>query len=131
MSMQDPLADMFTRIRNAHARLKKEVVMPSSKKKVAVAEVLQKEGYIEGYGVVSEDSHEQLKVQLKYYEGSAVIESIQRVSKPGLRVYRSKDQLPEVIGGLGVAIISTSAGLMSDREARARGIGGEVVCSVY
>ena len=131
MSMQDPLADMFTRIRNAQARAKSSVVMMSSKKKVAVAEVLKKEGYISDFEIESEGLKEQLIVHLKYYEGSAVIESIQRVSKPGLRIYRSKDELPIVIGGLGVAIISTSAGLMSDREARAKGMGGEVLCAVY
>ena len=129
--MQDPLADMFTRIRNAQARAKSSVVMMSSKKKVAVAEVLKKEGYISDFEIESEGLKEQLIVHLKYYEGSAVIESIQRVSKPGLRIYRSKDELPIVIGGLGVAIISTSAGLMSDREARAKGMGGEVLCAVY
>ena len=131
MSMQDPLADMFTRIRNAQARAKRSVAMMSSKKKVAVAEVLKKEGYISDFEIESEGLKEQLIVHLKYYEGSAVIESIQRVSKPGLRIYRSKDELPIVIGGLGVAIISTSAGLMSDREARAKGMGGEVLCAVY
>lgn len=131
MSMQDPLADMFTRIRNAQARLKETVTMDSSKKKVAVAGVLKEEGYISDYEILKKDSKELLQIGLKYHEGSAVIESIQRVSKPGLRVYCAKDKLPKVIGGLGVAIISTSAGLMSDREARAKGIGGEVVCAVY
>jgi small subunit ribosomal protein S8 len=131
MSMQDPLADMFTRIRNAQARAKSSVSMASSRKKVAVAEVLKNEGFISGYEIDSQDSKEQLIVQLKYHEGNAVIESIQRVSKPGLRIYRSKDALPKVIGGLGIAIISTSAGLMTDREARSKGIGGEVVCAVY
>ena len=131
MSMQDPLADMFTRIRNAQARAKSSVSMASSRKKVAVAEVLKNEGFISDYKIESKDSKEQLIVQLKYHEGNAVIESIQRVSKPGLRVYRSKDALPKVIGGLGVSIISTSAGLMTDREARAKGVGGEVLCAVY
>ena len=131
MSMQDPLADMFTRIRNAQARLKENVTMDSSKKKVAVAEVLKEEGYISDYEIIKKDSKELLRIGLKYHEGCAVIESIQRVSKPGLRVYRAKDKLPKVIGGLGVAIISTSGGLMSDREARAKGIGGEVICAVY
>ena len=107
MSMQDPLADMFTRIRNAQARAKSSVSMASSRKKVAVAEVLKNEGFISGYEIDSQDSKEQLIVQLKYHEGNAVIESIQRVSKPGLRIYRSKDALPKVIGGLGIAIIST------------------------
>ena len=114
MSMQDPLADMFTRIRNAQARLKETVAMESSKKKAAVARVLKEEGYILDYEIVKKDSKELLKIGLKYHEGCAVIESIQRISKPGLRVYRPKDKIPKVIGGLGVAIISTSAGLMSD-----------------
>ena len=131
MSMQDPLADMFTRIRNAQARAKSSVSMASSRKKVAVAEVLKNEGFISGYEIDSQDSKEQLVVQLKYYEGYGVIESLHRVSNPGLRIYRSKDALPKVIGGLGIAIISTSAGLMTDREARALVVGGEVVCAVY
>jgi small subunit ribosomal protein S8 len=131
MSMQDPISDMLTRVRNAQERSKREVVMPASGKKAAIAEVLKKEGYITDYRVDGDGAARELRIQLKYYQGRPVIEHIQRVSRPGLRVYRTKDELPSVVGGLGVAIISTSKGLMSDREARAQGIGGEVVCSVY
>ncbi|MEQ8231443.1 MAG: 30S ribosomal protein S8 [Gammaproteobacteria bacterium] len=131
MSMQDPISDMLTRVRNAQERSKREVVMPASGKKAAIAEVLKKEGYIIDYRVDGDGAARELRIQLKYYQGRPVIERIQRVSRPGLRVYRTKDELPSVVGGLGVAIISTSKGLMSDREARAQGIGGEVVCSVY
>jgi small subunit ribosomal protein S8 len=131
MSMQDPIGDMLTRLRNAQARSKREAVMPASGKKAAIAEVLKNEGYIVDYRVDGEGAARMLTVELKYYRGKPVIERIQRVSRPGLRVYRSKDELPSVVGGLGVAIVSTSKGLMSDREARAQGIGGEVICSVY
>lgn len=131
MSMQDPISDMLTRIRNGQERAKREVSMPASRKKAAIAEVLEKEGYIAGFRVDAEGPKPQLHVELKYYEGKPVIEKIERVSRPGLRVYRGGDKLPSVVGGLGVAIISTSKGLMSDREARAQGIGGEVVCAVY
>ena len=105
--------------------------MPASTKKAAIAQVLQSEGYILGYRVDGDGSHKQLVIELKYYEGKPVIERIRRVSRPGLRVYRPKDDLPSVVGGLGVAIVSTSQGLMTDRQARMQGIGGEVVCSVY
>ena len=105
--------------------------MPASTKKAAVAEVLKKEGYITDYRIEGDGPKRELKVELKYYEGKPVIERVQRTSRPGLRVYRGKDDLPSVVGGLGIAIISTSKGLMSDREARAQGIGGEVICSVY
>jgi small subunit ribosomal protein S8 len=131
MSMQDPIADMLTRIRNAQARAKREVAMPASKRKQAIAEVLKNEGYIAGYRVKTDEGHPQLVVELRYYEGRPVIEKIQRVSRPGLRVYRGTEELPRVVGGLGVAIVSTSRGLMTDRAARALGIGGEVLCSVY
>lgn len=131
MTMQDPIADMFTRIRNAHARDRVEVAMPASKTKSAIAKVLKDEGYISDFKTVSEGAHPELIIELKYYEGQPVIAQIQRTSKPSLRVYRGKDALPSVVGGLGIAIISTSQGLMSDREARAQGIGGEVLCSVY
>lgn len=131
MSMQDPIADMLTRLRNGQARAKREVAMPASGKKTAIAEVLKNEGYIVGYHVDGEGASRQLKVELKYYQGKPVIERIKRISRPGLRVYRTNDKLPTVVGGLGVAIISTSRGLMSDRQARAQGIGGEVLCSVY
>ncbi len=105
--------------------------MPASTKKAAIAEVLKKEGYITDYRIEGDGPQRELKVELKYYEGKPVIERVQRTSRPGLRVYRGKDDLPSVVGGLGIAIISTSKGLMSDREARAQGIGGEVICSVY
>ncbi len=131
MTMQDPIADMFTRIRNAHARDRIEVAMPASKTKSAIAKVLKDEGYISDFKTVSEGAHPELIIELKYYEGQPVIAHIQRTSKPSLRVYRGKDALPSVVGGLGIAIISTSQGLMSDREARAQGIGGEVLCAVY
>jgi len=130
MSMTDPIADMLTRIRNGQRANKVSVTMPSSTAKVAVAKVLQDEGYIIGYSTESEGPKSNLNVELKYYEGAPVIEKVQRVSKPGLRVYRGNEELPKVLGGLGVAIVSTSAGVMSDREARKRGIGGEVLCVV-
>ena len=131
MSMQDPIADMFTRIRNAQARTKREVRMPASTKKAAIAAVLQQEGYINRYETDDSGTHPELVIELKYYEGRPVIEHIQRESRPGLRVYRGKNDLPSIVGGLGVAIVSTSRGVMTEREARAQGIGGEVICSVY
>ena len=131
MSMQDPISDMLTRVRNAQDRAKREVVMPASGKKAAIAEVLKNEGFITDYRVEGEGAQRALRIELKYYQGRPVIERIQRVSRPGLRVYRSKDELPSVVGGLGVAIVSTSKGLMSDRDARAQGIGGEVICEVW
>lgn len=131
MSMQDPIADMLTRLRNGQARAKREVSMPASGKKVAVAAVLKNEGYISDFRTEGDGAKRELKVELKYFEGKPVIEKIERVSRPGLRIYRGNDELPTVVGGLGVAIISTSKGLMSDRQARAEGIGGEVICSVY
>ena len=130
MSMTDPIADMLTRIRNGQHARKVSVTMPSSSAKVAVAKVLQDEGYITGYSTETDGAKTDLNVELKYYEGAPVIEKVQRVSKPGLRIYRGKEELPKVLGGLGVAIVSTSAGVMSDREARKRGIGGEVLCVV-
>ena len=131
MSMQDPISDMLTRLRNGHSRLKKVVSMPSSNKKVAIAQVLKDEGYIVDFDVAGDAGKKSLTIQLKYHDGKAVIEKITRVSRPGLRVYRSKDEIPTVVGGLGVAIVSTSKGLMSDRKARAQGVGGEIICSVY
>ena len=131
MSMQDPIADMFVRIRNAQARAKRDTSMPASKQKMAIAEVLQAEGYITGFRVERDGAHGTMVVDLKYYAGKPVIERIERVSKPGLRVYKTADSLPKVVGGLGVAIVSTSKGLMTDRQARAEGIGGEVLCAVY
>ena len=129
MSMQDPLADMLTRIRNGQMAKKADVVMPSSKTKVAVAKVLLDEGYIAGYSVEGEKIPE-LKVQLKYFEGKPVIEELKRVSRPGLRIYKANGSLPKVMGGLGVAIVSTDQGVMTDRAARAAGVGGEVLCYV-
>ena len=129
MSMSDPVADMLTRIRNGQHANKASVTMPSSKQKVAIAKVLESEGYIAGYSV-SDDSKPQLTIELKYFEGRPVIAKIQRVSRPGLRIFKSKNELPSVDGGLGVAIISTSKGVMSDRAARAAGEGGEVICTV-
>ena len=130
MSMQDTLADMFTRIRNGHMAEKQAVSMPSSKVKVSVAEVLKGEGYIAGYAVEG-DVKPVLTVELKYFDGKSVIEEIQRVSRPGLRIYKNAGELPTVRGGLGVAIISTSKGVMSDRAARSAGVGGEVICTVF
>lgn len=129
MSLQDPLADMLTRIRNNLARAKATVSMPSSKLKVSVAEILQQEGYISKY-VVEGDVKKTLTIELKYFEGKPVIEMLSRFSRPSVRRYRSKGELPTVIGGLGVAIISTSKGVMTDKSARAQGIGGEVLCVV-
>lgn len=127
MSMSDPIADMFTRIRNAQRVDKSSVAMPSSKVKKAIAQVLKDEGYIESFDVTQNGAHATLELQLKYYAGSPVIERIERVSKPGLRVYKSRDDLPQVMNGLGVAIVSTSKGVMTDRHARATGVGGEVL----
>jgi small subunit ribosomal protein S8 len=130
MSMQDPIADMLTRIRNAHHRSHPEVTMPASKLKASVAKVLQEEGYIGGYSV-SDEVKSNLTVELKYFEGKPVIEEITRISKPSLRLYVSSNDLPKVRSGLGVAIVSTSHGVMTDRAARAAGIGGEVLCTVF
>ncbi len=130
MSMTDPIADGLARMRNGQGARKVSVSMPASKSKEAVAKVLQDEGYITGFATDGEGASKELTVELKYFEGVPVIEKIQRASKPGLRVYRGKDELPKVLGGLGVAIVSTSAGVMSDRQAREKGIGGEVICVV-
>ncbi len=130
MTMSDPIADMLTRIRNGQRASKVSVSMPSSSAKVALAKVLQDEGYITGYSTKDAGVKSELTVELKYFEGSPVIETIQRVSRPGLRVYRGNEEIPKVLGGLGVAIVSTSAGVMSDRQAREQGIGGEVLCVV-
>lgn len=130
MSMSDPIADMLTRIRNAQRVEKTEVVMPSSKVKVAIANVLKDEGYIEGYTVDAAEGKPTLTVGLKYYAGRPVIERLERVSRPGLRIYKAKDAIPHVMNGLGVAIVSTSHGVMTDRKARATGVGGEVICYV-
>lgn len=130
MSMQDPLADMLTRIRNAQARARPSVQMPSSKLRVAVAALLREEGYI-GEFTESGDVKKELSIELKYFEGRPAIEEIARTSRPGLRRYAGAKELPSVRGGLGVAVISTSKGLMTDRAARAAGIGGEVLCTVF
>ena len=126
MSMQDPIADLFTRIRNGQSANKVSVTMPSSKLKVAITQLLKDEGYIADYSV-NGDTKPELEITLKYYQGEAVVESIQRVSRPGLRVYKRKGDLPKVLGGLGVAIVSTSKGIMTDRAARKAGLGGEVI----
>jgi len=130
MSMTDPIADMLTRIRNGQKARMLSVSMPASSAKEAVAKVLKDEGYITDYSTDGEGATKALNVELKYFEGVPVIERIQRASRPGLRVYRGKEDLPKVLGGLGVAIVSTSAGVMSDRQAREKGIGGEVLCIV-
>ncbi|MDN3521559.1 30S ribosomal protein S8 [Halomonas ramblicola] len=130
MSMQDTLADMFTRIRNAQMATKETVSMPSSKLKVEVARVLKEEGYINDF-VVAESTKPELTVTLKYFEGKPVIEHLQRVSKPSLRSYKGKDALPKVADGLGIAIVTTSQGVMTDRAARKAGVGGEVICTVF
>ncbi|MDP6189525.1 MAG: 30S ribosomal protein S8 [Gammaproteobacteria bacterium] len=130
MSMQDTLADMITRVRNAHMADKESVTMPSSKLKVAVAQVLKDEGYVTELSV-TEGTKPELTITLKYYEGKPVIEKIVRISKPSLRVYKGSSSLPSVEGGLGVAIVTTSHGVMTDRAARAAGIGGEVICTVF
>lgn len=129
MSMQDPIADMLTRIRNGQAANHVSVKMPSTKLKVAIAKLLKDEGYIADYAVADEAKPE-LEVTLKYFQGQPVVETIQRVSRPGLRIYKGKNELPKVMGGLGVAIVSTSKGLMTDRAARLAGMGGEVICYV-
>lgn len=130
MSMQDPLSDMLTRIRNAQMVGKLEVAMPSSKLKLNVAKVLESEGYISGLSV-TEDVKPKLTLKLKYFEGKPVIAEIGRVSRPGLRCYQGKDSMPSVRGGLGVAIVSTSRGVMTERAAKAAGVGGEVLCTVF
>ena len=130
MSMTDPIADMLTRIRNAQAVGKTAVGIPSSKVKVSIAQVLKDEGYIEDFAVREKDGKHELEINLKYYAGRPVIEKIERVSRPGLRIYRGRNDLPKVMNGLGVAIVSTSKGVMTDRKARATGIGGEVLCVV-
>lgn len=130
MSMQDPISDMLTRIRNAHAMARIEVTMPASKLKIALADVLKEEGYIEGYEVTEENKKTALNIILKYFQGEPVISKLRRVSKPGLRIYRDKKNLPRIMNNLGIAIISTPKGLMSDRKARLIGEGGEVLCYV-
>jgi small subunit ribosomal protein S8 len=130
MSLQDPIADMLTRIRNGQARFKREVNMPSSKLKFAIANVLKTEGYINDCRITETGGKKTLSIELKYFEGKPVIESLQRISKPGLKRYRSKSKLPKVLGGFGTAIISTQKGVMTDKSAREQGVGGEVICIV-
>ena len=130
MSMSDPIADMLTRVRNGQRAEKVTVTMPSSNKKQALAELLKAEGYIEGLAVSEKDGKPELRIHLKYFNGEPVIETLQRVSRPGLRVYKGRDELPSVKNGLGVAVISTSKGVMTDKAARAAGVGGEVICYV-
>ena len=131
MSMSDPIGDILTRIRNAQRVEKPDVAMPSSRLKVAIARVLQDEGYIEGFRVdAGSGGQSELRIGLKYYAGRPVIERLERVSRPGLRIYRRRDALPEVMNGLGVAIVSTPKGVMTDRKARVQGVGGEVICYV-
>ncbi|MES1992398.1 MAG: 30S ribosomal protein S8 [Pseudomonadota bacterium] len=131
MSMTDPIADMLTRIRNAQRAGKAQVSMPLSRSKQAIAELLLEEGYVANIQVVKEGVKSTLALELKYFDGRPVIEHLERISRPGLRIYRGTGDLPSVLGGLGVAIVSTSKGLMTDRTARAQGMGGEVVCTVY
>ena len=130
MSMSDPIADMLTRIRNAQMVEKATVSMPASKVKAAIAQVLKDEGYIDGFKIKSTDGKNELEIALKYYAGRPVIERIERVSRPGLRVYRGRNAIPQVQNGLGVAIVTTPQGVMTDRKARATGVGGEVLCYV-
>lgn len=130
MSMSDPIADMLTRIRNAQQVDKPSVTMPSSKLKAAIAAVLQDEGYVDGFQIKGSATKPELEITLKYYAGRPVIERIERVSRPGLRIYKGHGNIPQVMNGLGVAIVSTSRGVMTDRKARANGVGGEVLCYV-
>lgn len=131
MSMQDPIADMLTRIRNAQARAKPTVRMPTSTKKVAIAQVLKDEGYVSAFKIVADGGKPELEITLKYFEGKPVIAEIARISRSGLRRYAGSDELPKVRGGLGIAVVSTSKGVMSDRAARAAGVGGEIICTVF
>ena len=130
MSMQDPIADMLTRIRNAQSVQAPQVEMPASRLKKAILSVLEKEGYIQGSEEIEKDGKKNLRVTLRYYQGKKVIDKIQRVSRPGLRVYRRSDQLPSVLGGMGIAIVSTPQGVMTEKEARAKKLGGEILCVV-
>lgn len=130
MSMSDPIADMLTRIRNAQIVQKAAVTMPSSKLKIAIAQVLKDEGYIDSFAVRAEGAKSELEITLKYYAGRPVIERIERVSRPGLRIYKGRDAIPQVMNGLGVAIVTTPKGVMTDRKARQTGVGGEVLCYV-
>jgi small subunit ribosomal protein S8 len=130
MSLQDPISDMLTYIRNGQARNKRDVNMPTSKLKVAVASVLKEEGYITDFSVSDDEVKKTLTVELKYFEGKPVIDTLKRVSRPSLRTYRAKDELPTILNGLGIAIVSTPKGVMTDKSARKQGVGGEVLCLV-
>tara|TARA_B100001778_G_scaffold204626_1_gene169065 strand:- start:322 stop:708 length:387 start_codon:yes stop_codon:yes gene_type:complete len=128
--MQDPIADLFSRINNAQSRRKTSVLVPSSKKKINLLSLLKDKGYIDSYDI-SDSSKPEIEIKLKYFEGAPVIKELKRISKPGLRQYSSKTKLPEINGGLGIAIISTNKGLMTDTEAKEAGLGGELICSVF
>ena len=128
--MQDPVADLFSRINNAQARRKASVIVPSSNKKVNIISLLKEKGYIDSYNV-SEGNKPQIEIKLKYFEGAPVIKELKRISKPGLRQYSGKNDIPEINGGLGIAVISTNKGLMTDQEAKEAGLGGELICSVF
>lgn len=130
MSMSDPIGDMLVRIANAQRAAHRDVQMPSSKMKKAIAAVLKNEGYIADFAESTVGGHPSLKIELKYFQGKPVIETIKRVSRPGLRVYKGKGDLPKTMGGLGIAIVSTSQGIMTDHQARAKGVGGEIICTV-
>jgi small subunit ribosomal protein S8 len=130
MSMSDPISDMLTRIRNGQFAGKKSIQQPSSKVKLSIAKVLKDQGYISDFRAETIGNHSQMTIDLKYHKGNPVIEEIKRISRPGLRIYKSKDELPKVLGGLGIAIVSTSNGVMTDRAARAKGHGGEIICTV-
>ncbi len=130
MSMSDPIADMLTRIRNGQSAGKVSIKLPSSKLKIAIVKVLKEEGYVANYITETKGSSTEITIDLKYFKGIPVIEKVKRISRPGLRIYKSKDELPKVLAGLGIAIVSTSNGVMTDRAARAIGHGGEVICTV-
>ncbi len=130
MSMQDPIADLFSRLNNAQARQKTSVVVPSSKFKISLMTLLQNKGYIESFNVTDNDKPE-IEIKLRYFEGAPVIKELKRISKPGLRQYAGKEEIPEINGGLGMAIVSTNKGLMTDQEAKEAGLGGEIICSIF
>tara|TARA_B100000686_G_scaffold334742_1_gene402410 strand:+ start:339 stop:731 length:393 start_codon:yes stop_codon:yes gene_type:complete len=130
MSMQDPIADLFSRLNNAQARQKTSVVVPSSKFKISLMTLLQNKGYIESFNVTDNDKPE-IEIKLRYFEGAPVIKELKRISKPGLRQYAGKEEMPEINGGLGMAIVSTNKGLMTDQEAKQAGLGGEIICSIF
>ena len=130
MSMQDPIADLFSRLNNAQARQKTSVVVPSSKFKISLITLLQNKGYIESFNVTDNDKPE-IEIKLRYFEGAPVIKELKRISKPGLRQYAGKEEMPEINGGLGMAIVSTNKGLMTDKEAKEAGLGGEIICSIF